>query len=64
LEITVPAVLCEAQRLDEIFRMFQGMKRSGYNRLSEAKQQREVESILLERCGVENLLWRRNAIIS
>jgi hypothetical protein len=39
------------------------MNRSAYNRLSEGKQQREVESILSERYGVRNLLWRRNAII-
>jgi hypothetical protein len=63
LEITVPVELGEDQRLGEISRIFQSMNRSAYNRLSEGKQHREVELILLERYGVENLLWRRNAII-
>jgi hypothetical protein len=63
LEITVPAELSEDQRLGEISRVFQAMSHYAFNRLIEGKQHREVESILLERYGVENLLWRRNAII-
>lgn len=63
MEITVPAELGEDQRLSEISRIFQAMNRTAYNRLNEGKAQREIESILLERYGVKNLLWRRNAII-
>jgi hypothetical protein len=38
------------------------MVRSAYNQLIHDAKQSEVESLLLERYGIENLLWRRNAI--
>lgn len=63
MEITVLGELGEDLRLGEICRAFQAMNRTAYNRLREGKEQREVESLLVERYGVENLLWRRDAII-
>lgn len=63
MQFTVRCSVSDDQRLDGICRIFQSMTRTSYNRLLEGKAQREIELALLERYGVRNLLWRRNAII-
>lgn len=63
LQFTVIGRLDENSRLDDACRIFQSMMRTSYNRLLQGGEQREVEVALLERYGVRNLLWRRNAII-
>jgi hypothetical protein len=63
LQFTVRCDAGHDPRLDEVCRVFPSMTRTSYNRLLEDKTQREIELGLLERYGVRNLLWRRNAII-
>jgi hypothetical protein len=38
------------------------MVRSAYNQLLHGAKQPEVASLLLERYGIQNYLWRKNAI--
>lgn len=63
MEISVSARLGKDSRLMQICRVFQSMNRTAYNQLTDGKKQRDVELGLLERYGIGNLLWRRNAII-
>ncbi len=63
MQFTALGRLDEDPRLEECCRIFESMVRTSYNRILEEGEQREVELALLERYGVGNLLWRRNAII-
>ncbi len=63
MHFTVKCGVAYDSRLVEVCRVFQSMTRTGYNRLLDGEGQREIELALLERYGVRNLLWRRNAII-
>jgi len=58
-------VRCKAQQnpsLDNACRIFQSMVRSAYNQLLHGAKQPEVASLLLERYGIQNYLWRKNTI--
>lgn len=61
--ITVRCKVGYDQRLDEICRVFQSMYRTAYNHLLEGREEREIEQALLDRYGITNHRWRRNAII-